>query len=63
MKMDKDDRRSSELTMFTHGVNMLQQNVNTTALLTFPYSAQTRIVVKARVSMRTQAYTRSDLRE
>lgn len=48
------------LTIFIHGMNMLQQNAKTTTLLIFPpYSAQTRIVVKARVRMRSHVNTRS----
>ena len=42
---------------------MLQQNVKTTTLLTFPYSAQTRIVVKARMRMKSHVNTRSGTAE
>lgn len=46
--------------MFAHGMTMLQQKDSTTTMLTLPYSAQTRIVVKAGVRMLSHAYTMTD---
>lgn len=49
--------------MFTHGVNMLRQNVNITVMLISPCSAHARIIVKARVGVKTHGGMRSETGE
>ena len=59
LRTSKQYLRVWMLTMFIPGLNMLQQNVKTTTLLIFPYSAQTRTVVKTRVRKDSHVNTRS----